>query len=96
MRFGTTRSGAAAAGGAGSSSRHQPSSAQLAIATICPSDDGSAKVSRAAKIASAARGRSGHRFFAMPQTACATTATAATFSPCTTPEAAMPWYCATP
>ena len=53
-------------------------------------------VSSAARMASAARGRSGHNDLAIPQTACATMATATTLSPCTQPDWASPWYSAMP
>ena len=58
------------------------------MAPTCPTAEGSAKVRTAARIASPARGRSGHSDLAIPHTAWATTATAATFNPWTAPEAA--------
>ena len=46
---------------------------------------GAARTTSAATMAIVARARSGARLRAMPQTACATTATATTFSPCSQP-----------
>jgi hypothetical protein len=66
------------------------------MAPTCPIADGSASVASAARIAMPARVRSGHSDFAMPQTACATIATATTFRPCTAPEAASDSYRAMP
>ncbi len=62
-----------------------------AIAPICPHDDGAPSAMMAAATASVARARSGASVRAMPSTACATTATAATLRPCSQPEpAALP------
>ena len=57
-----------------------------AIAPTWPQADGTSSTTTAASTASVARGRSGQSDFAMPHTACATTATAAIFSPCSQPE----------
>ena len=58
------------------------------IAPICPHDDGAPSAMMAATTASVARARSGASVRAMPSTACATTATAATLRPCSQPEPA--------
>ncbi|MCY1535343.1 hypothetical protein D9M68_707440 [compost metagenome] len=58
--------------------------------------EGTASTNSAATMATPARNRSGHSDFAMPHTACATTATATTFSPCTAPDWARSAHCVTP
>ena len=52
--------------------------------------EGSHHTIKAAPMATPPRKRSGHRDLDMPHTAWATTATAMTFSPCTTPELSHP------
>jgi len=58
--------------------------------------DGSSHTIKAAPMATPARRRSGHKDWDMPHTAWATTATAMTFKPCTTPEASQPAPLSTP
>src|SRR5262249_44306424 len=65
-----------------------PTMPPSAIAPICPHDDGTPSAMMAAATASVARGRSGASVRAMPSTAWATTATAATLRPCNQPEPA--------
>ena len=55
------------------------------IAPICPTEDGTARHTRHAATATLARARSGASDRAIPHTACATTATATSFSPCSHP-----------
>ena len=62
--------------------RRQPITPPATIAPICPSAVGTASARIAAPTAIVARSRSGQRLRAMPHTACATTATATIFSPC--------------
>ena len=54
------------------------------IAT-CVTTEGASTAATAASTATVARGASGQSVRAMPQTACATTAAATTFSPCKAP-----------
>ncbi|MOA10920.1 hypothetical protein D3C78_1308300 [compost metagenome] len=77
-------------------SSHMPASPAAPMAATWPSAEGMASASRAAAIARPARSLSGHRVLAMPQTACATTATAASFSPCTAPDWASQLHCCMP
>src|SRR5687768_5430949 len=57
---------------------------------ICASVPGAHETTTAAAIATLALERSGHRFLPMPQSACATTATATTFNPCNQAASAPP------
>jgi hypothetical protein len=61
---------------------HQPIRPPAMMAPTWPMVEGTASASAAAATAIVARSRSGQRFRAMPQTACATTATATILSPC--------------
>ena len=65
--------------------KNQPISPPATIAPTWPSVDGTVSASTVAAAAIASRSRSGQRFFAMPHTACATTATATIFRPCSQP-----------
>ena len=68
-----------------------PTAPPTRIAPIWPQADGTASATMAAATASVARGRSGASVRAIPSTACATTATAATLRPCSQPDpAALP------
>src|SRR5215831_19296236 len=66
------------------------------MAAIWPTAVGTERTSRHAVAAKPPRKRSGHNVFDMPQTACATTATATTLRPCTAPEDATPAHRETP
>ena len=56
------------------------------LAPICPHAEGIASTITVAATASVARSRSGASKRIIPSTACATTATAAIFRPCSQPE----------
>ena len=64
--------------------------APAAMATTCPADPASAVTRQRAEKAMDARVTSGARLRPMPQTACATTATATSFSPWTRPDPTGP------
>src|SRR5947208_2436501 len=62
-------------------SKRHPMSPASTMIVICTIAMGHSRMAMAETIAIVARGRSGHRVVAMPQTACATTATATTSNP---------------
>ena len=69
-----------------------PASPASAITPTCDHAVGSASTTQAASVIKPMRARSVHSLPAMPHTACATTATATTLSPCSTPGgSASPW-----
>ena len=55
------------------------------MTATCTQASGASATQHAATVISVTRRASGHSVRAMPHTACATTATAATFKPCKTP-----------
>src|SRR5437667_9796413 len=77
-----TASGASEAGAGAAPRNPQPISAPTRIAPTWPIAEGTASARIAAATAIVARARSGQRLFAIPHTACATTATATIFNPC--------------
>ena len=66
-------------------SNHRPTTAPAAMIATCANGVAHARATAAATSATPRRGQSGVSVPAMTQTAWATTATAATFSPCTQP-----------
>jgi hypothetical protein len=81
-------SGSAAAGVPDDAPRNAstPTTPPNRIAATCPGAPGTASTRTAAATASVARSRSGASERIIPRTACATTATAATFKPRSHPE----------
>ena len=90
---GVITSGKASGGAAGawpgvSPHIRRPTSAPSRMAPIWPSELGTNSTNTSATAAIEARSRSGHSDRAMPQTACATIATATSFRPCSSPAPA--------
>ena len=83
-------------GRGGSCSTAAPTTAPRAMAASCPGAEGKARVISAAAQAMPARIRSGQSVRPMPHTACAMTATAATFRPWITAEPDNQPKCASP
>src|SRR6516225_3488451 len=81
--------------GAAGRSRHNtaPPTAPISNAAICTKEPLVTSSRAAAISARAARGRSGQRFRAILHTACATTATATSFKPCSTASVVGPSRC---
>ncbi len=84
--------GIAGSPGSAGSSRHSnaPPIAPISNAAIWTNEPPATSSNAAASSARAARARSGHRLRAMLQTACATTATATSFNPCSTASVVGP------
>ncbi|MNZ87089.1 hypothetical protein D3C78_1059380 [compost metagenome] len=65
---------------------NRPMTAAITIAPTCPQADGTRSTKQVTATMMVIRGVSGQRLRAIPHTACATTATATTFNPCSTPN----------
>ena len=65
--------------------KSSPASAPAAMIATWVTTLGASSAAMPASTATVARGASGQRVRAMPQSACATTAAATTFSPCSAP-----------
>ena len=64
---------------------NKPTPPAMAMTPTCPQADGTSNTRQVAAAMRVMRGTSGQRLRAIPHTACATTATATTFKPCSTP-----------
>jgi hypothetical protein len=83
---------------AGAPARHsqKPAMPPIRIVPSCATEEVLNRIIKTATQAIEARCRSGHRVRAIPHTACATIATATSFSPCNTPAADRTAECAAP